>query len=216
MKTVVMVMVALAACVAAESSAKPAPAHENARVQLPEQASDNAQPPSKELALPPLPEPSPLIPPVILTFTAGQPASQSEAVRAINSATQTTRIAVRSSSTVSVITMTATRLGLRKTALSPRGRAGDLESTRWRFNDRYGRRIGTGNLLCRWATFSRRLCWGEARLPRGRLVMLGSSQTRSLGEFSVVGGTGVYLGKQGVLTFSILSRNKWAVRVLLV
>jgi len=114
-----------------------------------------------------------------------------------------------------VITITATRLVKRVTPFPPVGRAGDLEILKFRFNDRHGVRIGFGNLLCRWASIARRLCWGEARLPRGSLVALGSSQSRVAGEFAIIGGTGVYSFKQGFMTFSPLSLNKFAVRILL-
>lgn len=78
-----------------------------------------------------------------------------------------------------------------------------------------GRKIGNGNVLCRWANATRQLCWGEIRLPLGKLVIIGSSQTRILGEYAVIGGTGVYTFKQGLFAFRQLSVNKYAIRVLL-
>lgn len=213
---VTVTAIAMVICLAPSTGATPPPW--SAKAQLPEQASSKASPPSKtlEVVVPPLPPPS--IPAIVALFSSGQTStseSQARAEAAIDSATTTIRTKLASASTVSLITMTGTRSSLRTTKLRPLGRAGDLEISRWRFNDRYGRRIGEGNLLCRWATEFRRLCWGEARLPRGRLVMLGSSQTSVLGEFAVIGGTGVYLFKQGLLSFRQLSRSKYALRVLL-
>lgn len=215
-------MVALAVVAAAfvgNGTAKPSPTHVNARDQLPAQASDRANPPSKTLdVLPPppvIPSPLPAIPEVVSLFTFGQSNVQQQAAAAINSATTTVKTRIANAPRVSIITMTATQTSLERTRFAPSGRAGDLEVTTWRFNDRYGRKIGTGTLACRWANEFRRLCWGEARLPRGKLALLGTSTTRVRGEFAVVGGTGVYLFQQGLLTFTATGHNKFAVRVLL-
>lgn len=216
MKTVLTIgVVVVMALFVANSSAKPSPARANAKFQLPDQASDKANPPSKT-AVVPLPPPPPIvIPPVVAAFTGGQQSSSAAAAAAVDEATVTIRTRLANSATISIITMTATRLSRRITPLPPVGRAGNMEILKFRFNDRHGTRIGTGNLVCRWASLARRLCWGEARLPRGKLVALGSSQTRVAGEFAVIGGTGVYAFKQGFMTFSPLNRNKFAVRILL-
>lgn len=218
MKGLALIMVAaLGAGIVASGIAKPAPGHTNARDQLPAQASETASPPSKELALPPVqvPPPLPPIPEVITTFTLGQNSNEKQAIAAADAATTTVRAAVASSTKVSIITITGTRTGIERTRLPPAGRRGDLEVGTWRLNDRFGRKIGTGTLICRWVGISRRLCWGELRLPRGRLAVTGSSQTRFVGQFAVVGGTGVYLFQQGVLSFSALSTRKYAIRILL-
>ena len=210
---------ALMFCLAPSIGAAPAP--QSAKSQLPDQASDRAKENRAERLLaivPPLPPPPVSVPAILASFTSGQTsesAEQTAAAAAVVAATTTVRARLAAATTVSVITMTAKRGPLLRTPMPPLGRRGDLESTRWIFHDRFGRRIGDGNLLCRWATATRRLCWGEGRLPRGKFVMLGSSQTRTLGEFAVVGGTGVYLFKQGLLTFRQLSTAKYAVRVLL-
>jgi hypothetical protein len=213
-----ILLVAMTAALIADGSAKPSPSHVNARYQLPDQASDKAQPPSKPAEIAPpapvVPLPAPIVPSILVSFTAGQTSSAS-AEAAIASATQTVRAKVSASPTISVITMTATRLSRQVTRFRPVGRAGDMEILKFRFADRFGRRIGIGNLLCRWANIGRRLCWGDARLPRGTLITIGSSQTRVIGEFAVIGGTGVYLFKQGMLTFSAIGSSKYAVRVVL-
>lgn len=212
---VTSLILGLMACLAPSIGATPPPW--SAKAQLPEQASEHAQPPSKLAEIvPTVPiQPPPVLPAIIAAFTSGQSSSSVAAQAAIESSTTVVRTKLSSSSTVSIITMTGNRLSRFVTRLRPLGRSGDLEESRWTFNDRFGRRIGSGNLLCRWATSFRRLCWGEARLPRGRLVMLGSSQTTILGEFAVVGGTGVYLFKQGLLTFKQLGAKKYAIRILL-
>lgn len=211
-------MVALA--VVGTAGAKQSPAWTNARAQLPDTASDRANPPSKlaltpVVVVPPVPPPPPIIPPILAAFTGGQTGASKEAIAAADAATVTVNAKIANAASVMVITMTAKRGPIRTANLPPRGRGGDLETTIWNFNDRYGHRIGKGNLLCRWAALTRRLCWGEIRLPRGKLIILGSSQTRTLGSFAVVGGTGFYLFKQGVLTFSALGTSKYAVRVVL-
>ena len=221
MKTALMVMVAaVMALFAAESSAKPSPAHENAKVNLPDQASDQAHTnrAAKQLDIVPpvLPPAPPILPPAVVALLSGSSTASTQAAQAaISDATISIRTRVAQSTSISVITITATRLVKRVTPFPPVGRAGDLEILKFRFNDRHGVRIGFGNLLCRWASIARRLCWGEARLPRGSLVALGSSQSRVAGEFAIIGGTGVYSFKQGFMTFSPLSLNKFAVRILL-
>lgn len=216
--------VALIACFSAWATPPP----HSAKAQLPEQASPRAKPPSKTmLIIPPPPIPPPpvippppptILPPILVSFTSGQTsptASQEEAQAAVEAATETVRAKLANSSNISIITITGKRLSLRTTKLPPTGRAGDLEIIRWGFADRRGHKIGNGNALCRWANATRQLCWGEIRLPLGKLVIIGSSQTRILGEYAVIGGTGVYTFKQGLIAFRQLSVNKYAIRVLL-
>jgi hypothetical protein len=216
-RTLVAGLVALVACGYAWAAPSP-----SASKSLPEQASERAQPQAKTTAVvPPTPitlPPPPNIPEIVASFTTGQTtqtAAQTAAAAAVAQATTSATVRLRDAVSVSIITMTGTQRATRVTRLRPLGRAGDLEIVRWTFADRFGRRIGEGNTLCRWASVARRLCWGEIRLPRGRLVMLGSSQTRALGEFAVIGGTGVYTFKQGLMAFRQLSLRKYAVRVLL-
>lgn len=207
--TALLALVASAAAIAAPSPKA-----------LPDQASEQAHENRTEHQLaivPELPVPPPQVPEILATFTTGQQptAQQAAAAVAVADATVTVRAKLASTLVVSVIAITATQVSSRSVPARPAGRSGDLETTRWSFADKFGRRIGDGNTLCRWATVARRLCWGEARLPRGRLVMLGSSQTRNLGEYAVIGGTGVYTFKQGVMVFRQLSLRKYALRVLL-
>lgn len=95
-----------------------------------------------------------------------------------------------------------------KTAAPPVGRAGDGERLTWRLNDRFGRPVGIGLLNCRWQLRQARLCTGELRFPLGKLAVVGSSPTRSLGEWAVVGGTGKYLGASGVLEFRAIGLRR--------
>ncbi len=211
MRITTAAVVALVVC----ASAWAAPPPWAAKTQLPASASESATPPSKLAeVIPPVPPP-PIIPEILASFTSGSSSSSVAAQAAVADATSSIAVRLQSSAIVSVIQMTGTIRSLRATMLRPVGRAGDLEIGRWSFADRLGRRIGDGNMLCRWATVARRLCWGEIRLPKGRLVMLGSSQTRGLGEFAVIGGTGVYTFKQGLLLFRQLSIRKYNIRVLL-
>ena len=224
---ILLVVALLAVGLVTEGVADPKPGHMNAKITLPEQANARAQANRAgkvDLApIPvavPVPPPPPVIPPIVAQILNGNQASGNEsqtgkAVDAIATATQTVRTRLAAATSISVITMTGTRTFRQVTRLRPAGRAGDLEILRFRLTDRFGRKIGTGSMLCRWALVTRRLCWGEAILPRGKLIALGSSQTRVLGEFAVVGGTGVYLFKQGMMTWRALSFNKFAIRVVL-
>lgn len=83
----------------------------------------------------------------------------------------------------------------------PVGREGNGEMLRWSIRDRFGRSIGRGLIACRWQLAQARLCTGEISFPLGKLAVIGASQTRSLGEWSVVGGTGRYEGANGAMTF---------------
>jgi len=95
-----------------------------------------------------------------------------------------------------------------ETAAPPVGRAGDGERLTWRLRDRFGRPIGVGLLNCRWQQAQARLCTGELRFPLGKLAVVGASPTRSLGEWAVVGGTGRYLGANGVMEFRAIGLRR--------
>lgn len=88
-----------------------------------------------------------------------------------------------------------------ETPAPPLGREGNGERLRWSIRDRFGHTIGIGLFNCRWQLVQARLCSGEIKFPRGKLAMMGVSPTRSLGEWSVVGGTGLYVGAAGEMTF---------------
>lgn len=95
----------------------------------------------------------------------------------------------------------------------PRGRTGDLERITWSIRDRFGRTIGMGLFSCRWIVAEGRLCTGELVLPLGKISVTGSSPTRELGVYSVVGGTGRYVGAKGELTFRAIGSRKLVVSV---
>lgn len=86
--------------------------------------------------------------------------------------------------------------------LPPAGRAGDALSQRWLIRDRHAAVIGDMLLDCRWITSGLRLCIGQLSLPLGVIAVLGASRTRFLGQMAVVGGTGRYVGANGVMTFN--------------
>lgn len=93
----------------------------------------------------------------------------------------------------------------------PVGRAGDTERLVWSVRSRYGRTIGVGFLSCRWVLEQARLCSGDIVMPLGKISVLGSSPTRELGVFSVVGGTGRYVGANGELVFRAIGFRKLVV-----
>ena len=93
----------------------------------------------------------------------------------------------------------------------PAGRAGDLERLTWSVRDRHGRTIGVGLLSCRWVVEQARLCSGDIVLPMGKISVIGSSPTRELGVWSVVGGTGRYVGARGQLVFRAIGFRKLVV-----
>ena len=93
----------------------------------------------------------------------------------------------------------------------PRGRVGDFERLHWAIHDRFGRSIGTGLFSCWWVVYQGRLCSGEVQLPLGKVTMIGSSPTRDVGVFSVVGGTGRYVGARGEVTFKAIGVRKLVV-----
>lgn len=102
-------------------------------------------------------------------------------------------------------TVVPTRVVARR---APRGRVGDVEYLVWSVRDRYGRTIGMAVFGCRWIEESDRLCVGDIELPLGSISVQGSSATRELGVFSVVGGTGRYVGASGELAFRAIGSRK--------
>ena len=167
--------------------------------------------------IPPI-DPPPLLPQSRRHVYGGQSTTTSSNRKQLElsmQATVTSLAKVASSPTVSNITIIGNRRKLQRVPLPPKGRSGDLEAGIWQFSDRQGTQIGNGNLVCRWATVARRLCWGELRLPLGSILIMGSSQTSILGTYSVIGGTGRYVFKQGVLTYHQLSIAKFVLRILL-
>lgn len=93
----------------------------------------------------------------------------------------------------------------------PVGRVGDVERVHWSVRDRFGRTIGTGIFYCRWVVQQARLCAGEIQLPLGKISVMGSSPTRELGVYSVVGGTGRYVGAEGEMFFRAIGFRKLVV-----
>ena len=114
--------------------------------------------------------------------------------------------------TAQAATIQVTAVPTRHTApRAPLGRAGDVERLAWSVRDRYGRTIGQGLFSCRWVLEQARLCNGDIILPLGKISVLGSSPTRELGVFSVVGGTGRYVGARGELVFRAIGFRKLVV-----
>lgn len=97
--------------------------------------------------------------------------------------------------------------------LPPVGRAGDADSTRMIVRDRQGHAIGDMLTDCRWVTAGLRLCVGQVSLPLGSIAVLGASRTPFLGQFAVVGGTGRYLGANGVLTFDAIGAGRYVLSI---
>ena len=91
---------------------------------------------------------------------------------------------------------------------APVGRSGDVERLRWSVRDRYGRTIGAAYFSCRWVIDTDRLCAGQFELPLGSIAVQGSSATRELGVYAVVGGTGRYVGASGELAFRAIGFRK--------
>ena len=94
---------------------------------------------------------------------------------------------------------------------TPVGRTGDVERLVWSVRDRYGHTIGVGLFTCRWVLKQARLCSGDVVMPLGKISVLGSSPTRELGVWSVVGGTGRYVGARGELVFRAIGFRKLVV-----
>lgn len=113
---------------------------------------------------------------------------------------------------VSAATIQATVVPTRfEAARAPFGRTGNIERVVWSVRDRWGRTIGVGLFSCRWVVYTARLCTGEITMPLGKIAVSGSSTTRELGVFSVVGGTGRYVGASGELAFRAIGFRKLVV-----
>lgn len=105
-------------------------------------------------------------------------------------------------------TFTATAVPHRlETELPPSGRQGNRDLLSWVIRDRRGRDFGVASLDCNWAPDGRQ-CVGVFRLARGSFAVSGAGQTRSFGEFLIVGGTGDYETSLGRLTFNATERGK--------
>jgi hypothetical protein len=96
--------------------------------------------------------------------------------------------------------------------LAPAGRAGDAYSSYWVIRDRYGQAIGDMLQSCRWVTSGLRLCVGQMTMPRGTIATIGASRTALIGQFAIVGGTGVYHGADGVLLFKAVSSRRYVLQ----
>lgn len=97
--------------------------------------------------------------------------------------------------------------------LAPAGRAGDAYASHWIVRDRHGRAVGDMLLDCRWVTAGLRLCVGQLSMPLGAIAVLGASRTALLGQFSVVGGTGRYVGADGTMLFNATGRNRFVLSI---
>lgn len=98
-------------------------------------------------------------------------------------------------------------------SLAPAGRSGDVYTSHWIIRDRLGDAIGDMLLDCRWITPGLRLCVGQVSMPLGAIAVLGASRTALLGQFSVVGGTGRYVGADGTLLFNATGRNRYVLSI---
>ncbi len=118
--------------------------------------------------------------------------------------------AVASADQIEVVAKVAHRSYLQ---LSPKGRGGDVTTSRWIINDRLGRNVGDMLLDCRWVTASLRLCVGQMSMPLGAIAVIGASRTRFLGQLAVVGGTGEYVGAGGTLLFAATGTGRYVLSV---
>jgi hypothetical protein len=50
-------------------------------------------------------------------------------------------------------------------------------------------------------------------MPLGNIAVLGASRTALLGQFSVVGGTGRYVGAAGAMMFHATGRNRYVLSI---
>ena len=91
---------------------------------------------------------------------------------------------------------------------APAGRRGDVVEQSWRVNGRQGTRIGRMLLACRWVLRRARLCNGELQMPLGTIQVQGSSSSKFSGEYAVTGGTGLYAGVYGTMTYTAIGARK--------
>ena len=106
------------------------------------------------------------------------------------------------------INVTATLATSATVRLPPSGRRSDVTQQTWRLNDREGTRVGRLLLSCRWIQRRVRFCNGEITMPLGRIQVQGSSPTSFLSEFTVIGGSGVYLGGEGTMRLTAIGDRK--------
>ena len=97
--------------------------------------------------------------------------------------------------------------------VSPPGRGGDAESSRWIVYDRHNHTVGDMVFDCRWVTSDLRLCVGQLSMPLGAIAVIGASRTRFLGQLAVVGGTGNYVGANGTLLFNATNNRRYVLSV---
>ena len=97
--------------------------------------------------------------------------------------------------------------------LPPKGREGDAETARWLVRDRAGDVIGDMLIDCRWVTSGLRLCVGQLAMPLGAIAVVGASRTRFLGALAVVGGTGRYIGADGMLLFKATGTGRYVLSI---
>lgn len=98
-------------------------------------------------------------------------------------------------------------------SLPPRGRGGNVATSRWIVKDRHARTIGDLLFDCRWVTSSLRLCVAQLTMPLGTIALMGSSRTRFLGQLAVVGGTGHYVGVSGTMLFNAIGVRRYVLQV---
>jgi hypothetical protein len=98
-------------------------------------------------------------------------------------------------------------------AFPPVGRGGDAESALLVVHDRFGSTIGDLAIDCRWVTRNLRLCVAQMSMPLGAIALLGASRTRFIGQFSVVGGTGRYVGAAGTLLFREIGTSAYVLSI---
>src|SRR4051794_19577844 len=60
--------------------------------------------------------------------------------------------------------------------------------------------IGRGDLLCTFVDTHIRMCDGTYQLPRGKVVVSGTINSRLLFDLAIIGGTGLYDNARGSLT----------------
>lgn len=100
-------------------------------------------------------------------------------------------------------------------AVGPPGRVANTSEQTWGVRSRHGRLIGRLAIECRWITSRIRLCHGEIRLPLGTLIVAGSSRTPFSGMLAVTGGTRLYRGAAGEVSFVATGRGRMTLNVAL-
>jgi len=105
------------------------------------------------------------------------------------------------------IRITELQTEFRRVDAGATGRIGDVEVLRQRlYNQRVSQRpIGNAYLVCTFLDRRTRLCNGTYVLPRGKIVVAGTLDSRLLYEVAIVGGTGLYDNARGALTVTSTS-----------